>query len=177
MNIRSEVSNNVDDEEDGSFGRLHSQITPARVSFNRVICSCLDQKIEYGLGRAEDIARCVGDERENDDDNQKDEGVYLNTVRKFPSVMNYDPYPICKECGFDSSKHCVHGNPQWQQETSRSCRHSSQGINHSRTTSQQHGGNENVRHQTENRESDMCVHAVSSFDNFEKSLKSQLVSF
>lgn len=84
VNLRSEVSNNVDDEENSSLSRLHSQVTSTSVSFDRMICGSLYQKVEDGLGRAENIAGCVGDEGEDDDNYQEDECMHLNCIRRFP---------------------------------------------------------------------------------------------
>jgi len=41
-NLRSEVTNNVDDEEDGALGRLHGEIASTCIARNWMIGSSLD---------------------------------------------------------------------------------------------------------------------------------------
>lgn len=77
---------------------------------------------------------------------------------------------VSQECGLNASKHGVDDNTEWQQETCRSSRDTSQGSECSRSTSQQHGGNKPVSHQTKNSEDDMSSLAISCLDNLEESL-------
>ena len=98
-----EVSNDINDEEDGAFLGLHGQVAPTSVSGDGVICCGLDKQIKNSLGRAQDFASGIRREGEDEDDDEQHHGMYV----------------IREEGCLDTTEHGVDYYTNWEQETGR----------------------------------------------------------
>ena len=96
--IRSEVTNNVDDEEDSTLLRLHGQITSSRVATDGMIVCGFDEEIENSLGRSEDVACGIRGEGKNEDNKEQHHSMDI----------------ICEEGRFDATKHGVNDHTNWK---------------------------------------------------------------
>ena len=159
VSSRSKVTNNVDDEEDSTLGRLHRQVRPASISINRMISSSLDQKVEDSTWRAKSAAGSICGECEDQDNDQKHEGVY----------------PVSEEGSFDSSKHGVHHNSEREKETCCWSWHPSQGGDDSRASGEKHSSDQDVSHQAKHNEDDVSHGAITGLDDFEEGLSGSVL--
>ena len=149
----SEVANNVDDEEDSSLLRLHGQVASTSISRNGMGSCSFNEQVKNGLGRSKNVARGIGGEGEDQDDDQKHHSV--NVIRE--------------EGCLDTTEHGVDDNTNWKQETScnsvlvilldlfRNWRrlgahHASERADDSSTAGQQHSCHENIGHDAEHSE-------------------------
>jgi hypothetical protein len=78
-NLRSEVTNNVDNEENSALGGLHGKIASTCVARNWMIRSSLDQEIKHDTWRSQKWACGISGESEDQEDDKQYEGVYPKT--------------------------------------------------------------------------------------------------
>lgn len=71
-----ELTNNVDNKEDGTLARLHGEVAAFLVALDRVALGRLHQCVINGSGRAENLGRGIRGQRKDDDDDEKDERVH-----------------------------------------------------------------------------------------------------
>lgn len=71
----SEVTNNVDDEEDGTFLGPHGQVASFSVTLDWVLRGRFDQGVEDCAGATEDAVGRIGGEGEDQNDDEQHQGV------------------------------------------------------------------------------------------------------
>jgi len=106
----SEVTNQVDNEEDSALTRLHSEITSLRVALNRMASRGGQKGIVHSAGASKDLVGRVGSKGEKEDDDQNHHSVY----------------PVGDEGSLDTAKHGVCYDTDWKQETSSHRVHASE---------------------------------------------------
>ena len=80
-NLRSEVTNTVDDEEDGALGRLHGEIASTCIARNWMIGSSLDQEIKNSTWRSQNWTCGVSGESKCQENNKQYEGVHPESCK------------------------------------------------------------------------------------------------
>ena len=76
----TEVTYDVDDEENGTFLRSHGKVTASCIAIDWVSGSGADEGVENCAWRTEDLARGISGERKDQDDDQEHEGMHVVTV-------------------------------------------------------------------------------------------------
>jgi hypothetical protein len=84
--------------------------------------------------------------------------------------MTYSVDVVSQEGSLDSTKHGVDDDTNRKEETSSSGRHASQGMDHSGTTSEQHGSDQDVGHETENNVDNVSDGSISSPNHLKESV-------
>lgn len=150
----TEVTNNVDNEEDRSILALHREVAATRIAWHRLrLCEFMKALID-SLGGAKSITTCISRERESEEDDQQDDSVNV----------------VGKESGLDTSEHGVDDDTEGKEETSRCSRNTSQGRDDGRASSEQHGGDENVGEETESDVHEVSGRSVAGADGFQECL-------
>lgn len=106
-NLRSKITNNVDNEKDCPFFAPHGQVRTPSVAINWVFGSGLDQKIEYCTRRPQDVTGSICGERKDDDDYEKHKGVNLRVSALNGSLNPLGTHPVSQECCLNTPKHGV----------------------------------------------------------------------
>ena len=152
----TEVADNVDNEEDSTLLGLHGEVASASIVLNRMPLGGLNEEV-VDLAGAADNAVCVttsgiGGERKDQNDDQNDDGVGI----------------VGKEGSLDTTEHGIEDDTNWEQETSRSGGNTGQRSDDSRATSQQHGSDQDVCHQSKDDENEMGVDAITGLDDLKE---------
>jgi hypothetical protein len=87
----AKVTNDVDNEENGTLLGPHCQIRTSSVSGNRMLSGSLDKQVKDGLWRAEHFAGGIGRKGKDHDYDEQHDGVHV----------------IREECGLDTTEHGV----------------------------------------------------------------------
>ena len=147
----TKVSNEVDDEEDGSLLRAHGEIAAFSISSYGVSLGRSDKFVIHSARTAEGTARCVGRKGKDEYDDKNHHSVYV----------------VCEESCFDTAEHGVENHADRQKIASCRRWYSTKGCHHSRAACQQHSRNKNVGHQSEGNIDTVRSRPVSRTDNFQ----------
>ena len=83
----SEITDDVDYEEDGAFTTMHREIAPSFVASDRMGLPHGYQYIVHSTGRAQNVASCISGKRENEDNNQYDDRVDVVSQEGSPITL------------------------------------------------------------------------------------------
>jgi hypothetical protein len=87
----AKVTDDVDDEEDGTLLGPHCKIGTSSVSRYRMSGGGLDEQVKDCFWRAEDLACSIGGKGEDHDDDEQHDGVHV----------------VCEERSLDTTEHGV----------------------------------------------------------------------
>lgn len=150
----AKVTDDIDNEENGAFLRLHGEITSFCIPVYRMGLGCCHQQI-VNLGWTPQIdVCCIGRESEDEDNDEDHNRVDI----------------IREERRLDTAEHGVQNDSYRKQKARCWSRHSGEGSNDSRSAGEKHSSDQNVRHQAEHSENQMSVNTISCPDNFEEGM-------
>ena len=148
----AEVSDEVDDEEDGAFLRTHSQVRTACVALHGMSFRSLNEEVVDFARRSGDFVGGVGCEGEGEDDDNNDDGVDV----------------VSEEGGLDAAEERVEHHANGEQEAS-CCGWDAREIrSNCRAPGQEHGRYQDVGHEREGHVYEMRGDAVAGFDDFKE---------
>jgi hypothetical protein len=150
----AKVTNNVDDKENGTVLALHRKVAAASIARHWVGRSERAEALVDYLCRSKRVAAGISRERKCQENDEQNDGVDV----------------VSQKGGLDSSEHGVDDNTKRQEETGCCGRHTSQRGDDGRSSSEQHGGDENVGKETERDVHEMGGSSISSLDSFQECL-------
>lgn len=156
----AEVTDDVNDEKDGSLLGPHCEIAAIPITLDRMRSSSLLEKFPDLAWAAENRACSISPEGEceqNDDDDDR-----VSVVRQ--------------ERRLDTTEHGVNNDADWKEVASRCRRNASQGIHRRRTASQQHSRDEDVCHQPEDDVDAVGDWAIARSDDFQECVRIRSLS-
>ncbi|KAH3662169.1 hypothetical protein OGAPHI_005417 [Ogataea philodendri] len=114
----TEVTDNVDNEENTSGTRIHGEVRTVGISVNRVLLSCSHNQIPDFAWRSQKVTGSVGSEGEGQDDDNDGNGVCV----------------IGQESCLNTTKQSVDNHTNWEKITSSNSIHTSEITDDGRAT-------------------------------------------
>lgn len=111
----AEVTNDVDNEENGAILASKSEVASTSISRNGVGLYKLGESIVHSLRRPKHVTRGISCESKCQKDDEKDDCVNI----------------VGQEGGLDSSEHGIDDNTEWEQEASSCSGDASEGVDDS----------------------------------------------
>ena len=149
---RPEVSNEIDDEENGALLGPHGEVATLSVAINRVSLGSADKEVVDPSWGSGDMVRRVGSECEREKDDNDHHGVHV----------------VGEESSFDTAKEGIQDDTDWKKETSGRGWHASQRSYNRRATCEKHCRDENVGHEREGNVDKMGGDSIASLDDLQK---------